>query len=811
MHRDLLNVIKPNIQQTFTPAGSEKKLSTSKNDQYYKLLQLRANTLTPLPSKGKLVDDYALSPIDFAKDTYQDIKNVGKALIHGDADDYSLGRMNDLGMKIGGLAIASYLFTRRNTVTSQKMEFVGFAAFFATMALVPKLLIEKPLQWMYGFNIHQKYEDSQGRKKMFFLDPQYLPWDIWSSKKINEIGDKMDVDKDAKDREELIKRKMAKIALQGNTLWMLTAGFLTPLLTALGCNKLEKYFEPIFKNMHYKKILKEFENIDLSAQETTDFERKGRLEKLLKSLDGKVLKEEDIKRLAVLISLPEEADTEKIIINHIKETQSIHENRQLEGFYKVIYEQNKQFFDAHNMSEEEIKNICNSRITLSDPRPENIVENIKNDITDRIGSRTQISGRKKIAVLVESSKTVDDAYKSIQIRKFSKKDASHLINIFDNITVLRGKYDNVSKFIAMIVGKTEDALLSDAYKHWSNGLIKGLKLDYNALAYFTQGEPLAYRTSVKTFSALASDDKAYLKFFTLLDDLKAPLESKQFLDILDKLRNEVIDAVKKDYQKLENELGVKGMAEVFDKGKLHYGENAPVSFVHNINKKVNIALDGIHASMNRLFLMLDLERRIHTGALEEQFNRWMFHYNAAQTQTMGVQPKIEMKYEKFIKIARDFVYKHTYADAANKNYLNKRSIYAMTMDILFKEDAPMDSLTREALKQLGNGDEKLAEQKLAKFIAARKSYFDLWGTTDNVYRNWARMGSAEATDAVKHARAGSIIMETMEVNATRIFNNMGWKKTFVLPTILLVAGTVLSGLFFGKIHNEELYSKRGSK
>ena len=42
-------------------------------------------------------------------------------------------------------------------------------------------------------------------------------------------------------RREFIQEKMRKIALQNNTMWMLTAGFATPVMSALICNQTEPY------------------------------------------------------------------------------------------------------------------------------------------------------------------------------------------------------------------------------------------------------------------------------------------------------------------------------------------------------------------------------------------------------------------------------------------------------------------------------------------------------------------------------------------------------------------------------------------
>ena len=110
------------------------------------------------------------------------------------------------------------------------MEFIGLASFFGAMDLWPKLALQLPAYLIHGFNIRQKYEDSYGRKKLFYQDHQFIPWDLYSDKEINKIGDRLGIPKDIPNRREFIQEKMRKIALQNNTMWMLTEQVLQLLL-----------------------------------------------------------------------------------------------------------------------------------------------------------------------------------------------------------------------------------------------------------------------------------------------------------------------------------------------------------------------------------------------------------------------------------------------------------------------------------------------------------------------------------------------------------------------------------------------------
>ena len=226
--------------------------------------------IKPLNAQGRLVKSNILyAPADMIKSFAYDIKAL-KGSINGDANDHQLGKLNDLGMKIGGLGIAGFLFTKRQTPLTKTMEFVGLGSFFASMAIWPKLAIQLPARLIHGFNVQQQYEDSFGRKKPFYQDAQFLPWDLYSEKEIDKIGDRMGVPRNIQNRREFIQEKMKKIAIQNNTLWMLTAGFATPIMSALICNQLEKPLaKPLgeHRNNASNNILKKFAKASKNMQD----------------------------------------------------------------------------------------------------------------------------------------------------------------------------------------------------------------------------------------------------------------------------------------------------------------------------------------------------------------------------------------------------------------------------------------------------------------------------------------------------------------------------------------------------------------
>ena len=258
--------------------------------------------IKPLPSNGKLVK---IGPFELMSEFRKDIKYDVKALVRaakGEANDHELGRLNDVGMKVGGLAIAAYLATKKATPMTKAFEFIGLTSFFAAMDLWPKLFIQLPAKLVHGVNVRQQYEDNYGRKKMFYQDHQFIPWDLYSDKEIDKIGDRLNVPKNIPNRREFIQEKMRKIALQNNTLWMLTAGFATPVMSALICNGLEG---PVKKYLAHRTDKKADALMTNFAQEIKkyDFSKNTRkLEKILADNAGKPITPEILEAIRVNIT-----------------------------------------------------------------------------------------------------------------------------------------------------------------------------------------------------------------------------------------------------------------------------------------------------------------------------------------------------------------------------------------------------------------------------------------------------------------------------------------------------------------------------
>ena len=203
------------------------------------------NQVKPLPPQGYLIHDNLGSKIKyFFKDIGYDLKAV-KDGFKGTANDHQSGRLNDVGLKLGGIGIATYLASQTTNPKARLMEYIGLGVFLTSMNIFPKLAINAPAKIKHGFDINKEYIDDQGRKKSVMQDSNYVPYDMYlgeiPEEDISIIGDKMGIHRDIKNRNDVIREQMKKIATQNNTLWMLTAGFATPIMTALMCCGLENY------------------------------------------------------------------------------------------------------------------------------------------------------------------------------------------------------------------------------------------------------------------------------------------------------------------------------------------------------------------------------------------------------------------------------------------------------------------------------------------------------------------------------------------------------------------------------------------
>ena len=592
--------------------------------------------IKPLPSNGKLVRN---TIFDMPSEIFKDFKYDLRALKHsikGEANDHELGRLNDFGMKLGGLAIASYLFTKKQTPKTKIFEFIGLASFFGAMNLWPKLFLQLPAYLIHGVNIRQKYEDNYGRKKMFNQDHQFIPWDLYSDKEINKIGDRLGVPKNIPNRREFIQEKMRKIALQNNTMWMLTSGFSTALMSALICYGLENPVSKYQGNKLNKKadmllanFTQEISKYDFSKQEAD-------LANILSENTGKPMTPEVLE--SIYKNLTENLDL--VTASNVKaDLQNMfpgmdHYNFTSETLDNVREILKKQF-EGLNLSEDELKQIIPTndamveRFTTSGMMQDNISdfsehsklvqsmmdENIAKFIAnnpDNVNARKLSFHMKK---LVHSNRDVDSELVSVFKLKpstiLTESAVQNLKNVSKTLNQFKAKNIVLDRFAFMKVAQAPETILANDWNGITKDLLKTLKFTPEEIKLARIDREIVGNLLRNKLEAIVSNDEEYSNVVEALEKKLSALQSEispieypsdrnssNYQNLVNSAFGEASDSLRKSSMELTAE-GISGYADT-TKTSL---KDLQLAFVTD-------RIKGVKSSFYRLLNTLDMYHRI---------------------------------------------------------------------------------------------------------------------------------------------------------------------------------------------------------
>ena len=511
---------------------------------------IKTNRLVhPLPAEGHLVHDSLLSvPKFWMKDIAYDIKAIKDGLT-GKANDHQTGRLNDVGLKLGGIGIATYLATQTTDPKKRIMEYIGLGAFLASMQLYPLIAINAPSRAIQGFDIGKEYIDDYGRKKSVFQDGNYVPFDMYrgefTGEDLNIIGDRMGIPRDIKNRDELIKEQMRKIAVQNNTLWMLGAGLATPVMTALICCGLERILSPVMeaaKNKHYnssiKHILEETQNMSLNVNDIDSNKLSKKVEKLLTSYKDKELPKEELENLVKLLS------------NEVDEnlTAGIRED-----INKLLKSGKNAFVLSDNITEELGKVISESStgrnkvtfketFTLTKAEIEQALRNVgsdgkyinseqlysfKDELKKLFASKIEASKGNKDALYMEQSNILENISKAIQKHPSYFVSENNIKDITDFAKVMgdfKLKEHTLDKCKLFKVEYSPETVLARSYSKFENALFGSLNIKYNELKQMKESEKFAKEILEKKIQALVNDKEKYAKTIEKLAKIMSETE-----------------------------------------------------------------------------------------------------------------------------------------------------------------------------------------------------------------------------------------------------------------------------------------------
>lgn len=627
-----INQVKNNSQtfRGFFPTLREQELAQEHSNPYAQ----RNDLIKPLPPEGHLVkNSIASMPKQFANSIAYDFKAVKKAL-NGTANDHELGKLDVIALTTGGAALATYLATRKQTASSKAMEFVGVGSFLASMALWPVIAIQIPTKLIHGFNVRQQYKDSLDRQKPFFNDPQYLPWDLYSDEEINKIGDYMKVPQDMNNRRDYIQNKMKKVATQDNTLWMLSAGFAVPIMSALMCNALEQPVKDVCGFIQAKKnkeILKKAleNNVDV---ESSDMYKQ--LESLLQLNNGKPLNEQLINQICDVItydSNPVVNETLRAELRtHLSSNSTVLHPEDSETILRSINKNLGKYFknspetvQALLPSAEELSawlkegNFIDRDLSRSDLRQMDLI------LFDKIKAKKEVYNASGIA---EESKVTDEALASalrnhrtnrspIQrlrlirpAKTLNETVQGTLRTLVKHLVTVGQKGDIVKDYIYRELSAAPETTLANVWTKSMKDIFSALNIPWKEMDKARENRDLMTNVVRSSFDRIASDKNEYdvvMKKLAKVMENMAQFEMVVSQDGKSTEFEKIIESVVNPTAENLGELGFKDTAVAL-------GGNASNSEKAVMRTFASDRLLGVKSTLMRIITALDAHRRFAT-------------------------------------------------------------------------------------------------------------------------------------------------------------------------------------------------------
>ncbi len=731
----------------------------------------------PLDDKGKLLPSRIFgSPITYAKDLKDDfvsMKNAAK----GKANDHQLGRINDVAMKIGSLALATYLFVKNPLKLSKAMEYAGFGTFFASMAIWPKLAIQAPIKARTGVDIHQKYIDSQGRKKMLYQDPQYVLTDLYSREDLDKMGKGLKVDENLPDRDNFIKQRAQKTALQGNTLWMMTAGIATPVMSALGCRTLEK---PIANAMEKADLIATEKAVNTPEIFKTTSGLKSKIEEaafagFLKRNRNKPL-ESGSKIMSQLFNELSKGANSAAINDGLKE--------ELDNFAR-----------PPKLSIESAKKLISDKVDLtklSDEAKACLEEAIKNEEFERAGNiaadATGLKGKQRKTLSsgiartlnsakkgLRSTKTVGDVSEKLMLLHKTMNQFGKDRKVFDDYVNVRAggagsyvanQWDRVTGgFLDGLVGKCKSFFMPKKLKALANG-------DYEVLS--------------KELDRLAGSknyDKVVAKMVKMFNDYEATAGDSFVQTVSDRGHEIFSDTsgrlARDDFMRVSKKVSAEAIKDT--------AENSAIK-----GAKRDVA--GARASFYRLLQSIDLYKKIHDGKFTKELTEFLQdHGQTADSATI----------ERLTKLCKKFLLTATTTDNIEKlrsaGFDVTESEYKTIMTMLYNSNG--NSAIADSLLKNNSQDE--VKRMLKGFNSYKSEFKDKivnWknGMTPELSRRTLE-SAAQSADAVERNNVvGKSVLELVKDTAGQRLRSNQWLAIFGGIMIALTAVTVGATFAIGR-------------
>ena len=722
--------------------------------------------IKPLDDKAKLLPSRIFgSPIEYVKDLKQDVVNIGRAA-KGKANDHELGRINDVAMKLGSLGLAAYLFAKNPLKLSKAMEFVGFGTFFASMALWPKLAIQAPIKARTGVDIHQKYIDSQGRKKMLHQDPQYDLTDLYSREDLDRMGKKLGVSENLPDRDSFIKQRAKKTATQGNTLWMMTAGIATPVMSALACNRLEKPINNAIEAYDLKSSQKALETgtVGFFAKIKQHFADKA-FNKFLTQNADKAVDEKMAGKIASYMGLNTNAASIQSAVAS-----------QISGMTKAVTV-DENF--VRNALRGQVDDAAIAALSSNPAFAQAIQDGSLKSIATLLsqGAETPKAQKELSKKLLKTLETAKKAAGQPTVGEVSGK----IQELYGSLSGLTKDKQILDRFVSARVGDKSGTYIANQWTRVCDGFIKSLKLNGKELKALANGDMSVLSQKL---AAISADDEAYNKVVSKLMKLIGDYEAKtgqKFIETVQAKSSQMSSAAS---EALRNG----GFAEVAKKVSTEATKGTLKNVVDGAAKE---RVAGAQSSFYRLLQSLDLFKRIQSGDFSTQVKTIL---------TDAGKDASDDAVAKLVKACKDMVLNATTTDYVEKlksaGFELSEKEYKAVMKAIFGDKAG------SALKaSLGGGEQ--ASAMLKGFDAYKSEFMSKvasWqnGMTPELSRRVVEGATQGANAIERNNLAGKPIKTLVQDVAKQTYNSNKWLKIFGGTMVALTAVTLIAGLAIGR-------------
>ena len=767
--------------------------------------------IKPQGAKGKLVSSSIFPNVKDTKYNFNALKHG----LTGKANDHELGKLNDVGMKVGALALAGYLATQKATPKTKLMEFVGLATFFGAMKLWPKLAIGAPAKAIHGFDPTQEYEDSFGRKKPFFQDAQYQPWDVYSNEQLQKIGDKMGVDKNAQDRNDLTKSNMTKIATKNNTLWMITAGIASAVFSALACNKAEKVIDPALDKVNNEKADKLLQNFDTEAQKRMTSASKDMqkdLDKIFEENKGKTVDNKLIEKISGRLAKGLDPVTEEGVKEDMQNILMNGKSLVNEGLAEKISNGSKKVL-AQKFSEEQVAKIVPTKEEIVKHFNDNQMMGREVNEDEAMNVRSSVSQlflakAKEQGMSTEKLKTIkkgvalvaDKALKSNSASILDENAMKKVSEIGKAMSELQAKDSVLDDYAQAKVADKPETVIANYWNKTSTSIVKSLGIDFKEMEKVRNNRQLVQGLVRNKMEEVTSDDAKYQKAIGEMANSIAELDKK----IKPEDTRKYVDLVGKTYDDAAGNLYNQGMEATANKlTALSVGGKGSLKRVKQVYFEERVA--GVKNSFSRMINTMDVYRRISKGEVPKDGSARevkeamlelvkqttlqghssdhsiKFYFNRSQDNSTNVDRNdVEIKDGKVVN--------KYFKEGKGVDVPEDYGFYQKAMNFMY--NSPMDKDTVEAIKKAG------IEKDVNKY---NSEVYNKIGSADYFTKpNHKTTGDQGASSEYKFLLLGVAPDEMMTKTVQQSYNSQKWGKTFGTVGAVLTGLTVAAQFLFGK-------------